>query len=207
MSTPPKFGSSLPAQDLQDYLAFGQGLPAELLRVTGEALPTNGGCAHMYPISARWAAVVAWSVTGNAEKASALCGVPAAAINDWRNNAAWWGDFQDHAARLKRSEMDGRMQGLLERALDQVADRLENGDISLHQGVTVRHPVKARDATLISAIMYDKLALMRGQATARVERVDLRSLRGQFAKVIEADQPSFSNAEPQTTDNPAESEG
>ena len=92
------------------------------------------------------------------------------------------------------------MQGLLERALTELSDRLDNGDVTIHQGVTVRHPVRAKDVSVIAGIMYDKLALLRGQATSRVERVNLGALRGELRQVVDGEftQSISTTLDPQT---------
>mgnify|MGYP001559698587 CR=1 FL=1 len=71
-------------------------------------------------------------------------------------------------------EFDGRLTGMIDKSITVAMQTLDNPDIS------------AREAAIVLAIAYDKRALHRGQATSRVERVNLGELRAQFAKVIDA---------------------
>ena len=109
--------------------------------------------------------------------------------------------------RQRSAALDGRMQGILERALDAMDDRLEQGDISLHQGVAIRHPVRARDATMMAAILYDKLCLHRGMATSRVERVNLGDLKGELRQAIDGEfTQSVSNPNEPKPQSPSQSD-
>jgi hypothetical protein len=82
-------------------------------------------------------------------------------------------------------EFDAKLTGMIDKAIDKTMQALDNPNLS------------AREAAIVLAISYDKRALHRGQATSRVERVNLSDLRAQFAKVIEA-QPISNNSDSQT---------
>ena len=62
-------------------------------------------------------------------------------------------------------EFDGRLTGMIDKSITVAMQALDNPDIS------------AREAAIVLAIAYDKRALHRGQATSRVERVNLGELR------------------------------
>ena len=144
----------------------------ELLR----CLPTQGGST--YTPEQRWNAVLAWSITGSAAKASRICGVDAGTISAWRANSDWWAIFLEEARRQQAQEFDAALTGMVEKSISVAMQALDNPNIS------------ARDAAVIMGIAYDKRALHRGQATSRVERVNLSDLKAQFAKVIEGEASS-----------------
>lgn len=183
-------------------------IPVHVLRAIAPAQSGAIGAPNeAFTAQERYNAALAWSVTGSPILASAICGVPAPTISLWANRADWWPLAVETAMRGRRASLDGRMQGLLERALDQIEDRLIQGDVTLHQGVAVRHPVRARDVTVLAAILYDKLCLHRGMATSRVERVNLGALRGELRQVVEGEfTQSVSTAPDPQSPTPTQSE-
>lgn len=159
----------------------------ELLR----SLPTETG--YQYTPQQRWDAVLAWSISGNARKAEAICGVPAGTINYWAANADWWPLVLDRIHKLQGSELDAKFTGAIDKTINYIMQALDNTNISV------------RDAAVTLAILYDKRALSRGMATSRVERVNLTDLRNQFSQVIDA-QP-ISNKVDSQTPSPVDSTG
>ena len=155
-------------KDIDEEEAPGITLQPELLRL----LPAH---TSRYTPLQRWNAVLAWTITGNAEAASKICGVDPAMIYWWRQKTSWWPAFYEHALRQQSAEFDAAMTGVINKSISVTMEALDNPKIS------------ARDAAVVMAIAYDKRALHRGQATSRVERVDLNKLRNDFAKVIDSE--------------------
>ena len=149
----------------------------ELLR----CLPTQG---ISYTPEQRWSAALAWSVTGSAEGASRVCGIDSGTILQWINTD-WWALLLQEIRERQGIELDAKITGTLNKALEKIAQGLDTDKVT------------ARDAAVTFAILYDKRALARGQATSRVERVNLSDLKAQFAKVIEAS-PSSTITDHQT---------
>jgi hypothetical protein len=161
-----------------DQTQRSQAIQPELLR----CLPTQG---ISYTPQQRWDAALAWSVTGSSEGAARLCQVPADTILYWSTHADWWPLFIREIRERQGQELDAKITGTLDKALNKIAEGLDNDKVT------------ARDAAVTFAILYDKRALHRGQATSRVERVNLSDLKAQFAKVIEAE-PSSNTTDHQT---------
>jgi hypothetical protein len=113
--------------------------------------------------------------------------VPEQTIQGWVANSEWWPLLLNDVRLRLGEEFDGQLTGMIGKAIDKAMQALDNPNLS------------AKDAALVLAIAYDKRALHRGQATSRVERVNLNDLRAQFAKVIDA-QPVSSNSDSQTPD-------
>lgn len=78
----------------------------------------------------------------------------------------WWPILIEELKYIKQSELDGQYTGIMEKSLAEVVERLENGDEVIVNGEIRRKKVSARDAALISAIMFDKRQLLRGDPTA-----------------------------------------
>ena len=55
---------------------------------------------------------------------------------------------------------------IVDKAISETEDRLENGDVYVHQGQITRAPVKAKDAVLIGAVAIDKAQLLQNKPTS-----------------------------------------
>ena len=148
----------------------------------------------------RYNAALAWTITGSSMAASKLCNVSDRQLREWVGQP-WWSNTVDNIIRLKRREMDGRLQGILERGLDVLSNRLEYGDTVLHNGQERRLPVRAKDAAVIVGIVYDKLALLRGQVTSRTERVNLSAIRHSLGVIVEGESQSIVTPETESQTN------
>lgn len=136
------------------------------------------------------AAATAWMVTGSLQKASAYCGIPDRTIATWRTKE-WWQQLTAQVRKEKSDELDAMMTGVLHKAVDAVADRIENGDSFVKKdGTIAKIPMKGKDIASSLAMIFDKRALGRGDPTSRSEKVStdtrLKQLKEQFEK--------FSNA-------------
>ena len=84
----------------------------------------------------------------------------------------------------KGRELDSKLSQIIDRALDEVADRLMNGDCKIgHEGKLVRVPIPAKDAAIVAAVMFDKRQIIRNLPTSithdpsHLQRVAANSLR------------------------------
>lgn len=171
-------------------------IPSDVLR----SMPTNNGNGCKYTSTQRYNAALAWAITGNAEAAANMVSLPGHLVRKWTGEA-WWLRAVDVVVRLKRREMDGRLQGILEKGLDVLSNRLEHGDTVLHNGQERRLPVRAKDAAVIVGIVYDKLALLRGQVTSRTERVNLNAIRHSLGVIVEGESQTIVTPEQETQTN------
>lgn len=147
----------------------------------GVDLPTQG--THGYTPDQRMQAALAWVVSGTAAEAGKVCGIPERTINDWTHQP-WWEGLVTEARRLKDVELDRKLSGVIDRAMQRLAERLDR-DESINN---------IKDLAVVAAVAYDKRALMRGDPTSRVERVSteqrLNRLTEKFRAVAaEAAQP------------------
>ena len=140
-------------------------------------------------------AMCAWLVFGNNSKASQHSGIPAGTISGFKKQE-WWNTILDEIRKDKQGELDIALTGVIHKAADVMADRLENGDMKPLKNKDgefqyVSHPVTARDAAQVAALMSDRRALMRGDPTSRIERSTqdtLNDLSEQFKKFAKAKQ-------------------
>jgi len=96
-------------------------------------------------------------------------------------------DWAEEAMKLIGTDMQIRLQsrftGLIDKTLDELEDRLDNGDITQ---MGSRCPIKARDTAQILSTLYDKRALIRGEPTSRVERISTEDRLRNLSKRFEA---------------------
>ena len=105
-------------------------------------------------------------VYGNYNRVAEELEVNRTTVRNWANKD-WWPILVDEVKYLKNIELDSKYTHAIEKSLSELMDRLENGDVVVDTKTGKRHnkPISARDAALISGIMYDKRALLRGDPT------------------------------------------
>ena len=91
---------------------------------------------------------------------------------------------------------------------DQLADRIINGNHKLNSrtGDVERVPMSSNELSRDAiGIPFDKRALMRGDATSRVEKIDpqemLKGLADQFIKIVHMNEPKVINAKEEIEDS------
>lgn len=90
--------------------------------------------------------------------------IPYTTVRVW-SQKDWWPILLEEIKYLKNIQLDGQYTSILEKSLKAVIERLEHGDEVVVGKQLRRRKVSARDAALISAIMFDKRQLLRGDPT------------------------------------------
>ena len=118
--------------------------------------------------------VVALYTSGvtDAEDLSRLTHVPASTIQNWRHQD-WWIEVSEKIHTIVDQDIVSRQTEIVESALEQIQDRLANGDVVINRktGEQSRKPVSMRDATIVANTMTDKRQLLRGKPTSRSEKL------------------------------------
>lgn len=95
-------------------------------------------------------------ILGNVSHASAALKIPDCTLRDWRRTQ-WWKDLESELRSETNLQLSARLTKIVERSLDVVGDRLENGDFVVTKfGGVVRKPVSMRDAHVVAKDMIDK---------------------------------------------------
>ena len=101
----------------------------------------------------------------------------------------WWQEMVSMIQTESDQELDAKLQKRIDKALDVVMDRLENGDFQLNQrtGEITRMPVKLRDAGKVVTDLFDKRSLIRKnlnkpEVNAEAVADVLAKLASQFAE-------------------------
>lgn len=118
-----------------------------------------------------------WLMTGSAKEASLVTGINHGTIRDWTTRKSWWPVAVELARKLLESKLDGQLDRLLRKDLEELQDRLENGDeVVTKTGEVIKKKVGARDCAIIADILYNKRAALRGQPGNITERRDATTL-------------------------------
>lgn len=101
-----------------------------------------------------------------------MTSVPRATIRQWKMQP-WWKELELEITSEDDLELSGKLKKIVDRSLDAVVDRLQNGDFIFNSktGKIDRSPVKLRDVHRVSVDLIDKYNLIRGKPTSRVEKV------------------------------------
>lgn len=117
----------------------------------------------------------------------------------------WWLDTISQVRREENDQITAKMTTFIEKSIDAMLERVENGDevINLKDGTRYRTPVRLRDLAIPVGVLTDKRNLLRGQATSRSESLGqeetLRALGEkfeQFAKKLKIKEPEVIDVQP-----------
>lgn len=106
--------------------------------------------------------VTTYLALGKAPMVEAVTGVPRQTIRIWKMQP-WWKELEEEIRREETLELDSRLSKVVNKSLDVVMDRLENGDYVFNSktGRVSRIPVKMRDAATATNTLIDKRQLLR----------------------------------------------
>ncbi len=158
---------------IADQISDGEEVTIQLRWVELEAA-NNTGTENMgnmveqgskYSDEDRRAAALSYAIHGNVQKVSRSLDIPATTLYDWRNSE-WWESVSIEVRSEKQDEIVAGLGRIVDKAISETEDRLENGDVYVHQGQITRAPVKAKDAVLIGAVAIDKAQLLQNKPTS-----------------------------------------
>lgn len=138
---------------------------------------------------------------GNQRLVASVTGVAYNTISGWKKTE-WWKELvaslqQEHAVVL-----DTKISSVIDKSLDIVQDRLENGELVLNNktGQLVRKEVSMKDAAKVSNDLLQRQHILRKQETSTEVRQEsmkevLSSLAKEFAKWSKKEGRDTSDAE------------
>ena len=127
---------------------------------------------------------------GNLMQTAAATGVPVQTLHLWKRTD-WWKNLLAELKKTEKLEMSQRTKLVIEKSLELLNDRLENGDVKINRktGEAERVPVPAKELHTIAKDMLDrKLILDKSfeQEVVEVSKDDrLKSLAERFAALAE----------------------
>src|SRR3990167_6732553 len=127
--------------------------------------------------------VTTWLVLGKIPLVSATTGVPEGTIRQWRTQP-WWKEIEISVQTESDQELDTKLARRIDKALDLVMDRLDNGDYLYDPktGTFVRKPVSMKDTWKVSTEMIDKRLLIRKQPKEQANQEAVGDILKNLAK-------------------------
>lgn len=168
-----------------------------------KGLVAKGMERGIYPMEKQVEACTIYAATGNPQTCEELTGVPAKVVREWRKEG-WFQDLMKEIRDESNEKNDVIFTQIIETALAEVQDRLQNGEAYVQKDGTIgRKPVSVRDLALVAAINIDKRELLRGKPTSRVESV---GEQGKLEKLAEMFTALTQKKRPEKIVNPIEGE-
>jgi ribosomal protein S8E len=126
--------------------------------------------SQQHPPNGRWSpekkieVVTKWLALGNLRLVSELTGVSYGLVRLWRIEP-WWKDLEAEIKASRRIQTDTKLAKIVERSLETVADRLENGNFKYNRktGEVDRIPISALEANKIASDMLTQQNILAKQ--------------------------------------------
>jgi hypothetical protein len=135
-----------------------------------------------YPIEIKVKAVSLWLAYGNIGHVASILGVSRGLVAMWRATD-WWKELEAEVKQEAKISGHHKIGTVINKSLDVMADRLENGDVVLNNktGELVRKPVGLRDATSAANALMQRAAIIE-KLTQNEQTVDATiSIKDQLA--------------------------
>lgn len=121
--------------------------------------------------------VMCYFLTGTSRQAAKLAAsngikIPETTIRDWKTRSMWWPEVYQECKKKKNEQLDISFSQFIDQGITQIMDRVSNGDtVITKDGDHVKKPISGKDLSWMVGIIFDKRQLLRGEATARTEKV------------------------------------
>lgn len=129
-----------------------------------------------------------YMMLGNMRLISEQTRIPYDTLLQWKR-ADWWGDLIEEIRKAKRLDRASKLSKIVDRTLDIIEDRLDNGDFILNNktGAIERKPVSMKDANSVAKDLIDRQITIEKIAEGVEARQDtvqdtLKLLATEFAK-------------------------
>jgi hypothetical protein len=131
---------------------------------------TGTGERGTWPEKKRIEALTTFLATGSQAHTAAITGIPEPTIATWRKQE-WWAERTKEIKDSENLVLDKKLAKVMDKALDAVLDRVENGEYMYdpRTGDIKRVPAKLRDVQKVAGDMIDKRQLMEKVARGKEE--------------------------------------
>jgi len=129
-------------------------------------------------------AVTTYLATGNMAETSRMMNIPKSTLDKWKTSD-WWKELIEEIQSGEGQRQDNKMSKVIDKALDMLVDRIDEGDYQYDQrtGRLVKVPLKARDLERVTSGLFDKRQLIRKKPTNI--KVDDLNQAGRLLKLAE----------------------
>lgn len=140
----------------------------------------------LWPDSVRRKVVRTWLQTGSIPVTARICDIPEETIIHWRYKTTWWKDYVKTYREEADAGMAARIEKLLNKSVEELEDRLENGDEVYDQkdGQTRRVKMKARDVNVTLKTLSDRHDVLIDRSNKEVERTE--QINDKLSKLADA---------------------
>lgn len=130
--------------------------------------------------------VTTWLALGKIPLVSACTGVSEGTIRQWRTQP-WWKELEISITTETDQELDAKLAKRIDKALDVIWDRLENGDFLFDPKTSefIRKPVNMKDSHKVMVDMLDKRLLLRKQPREQQSQEAVGDILKNLAKEFE----------------------
>lgn len=130
--------------------------------------------------------VTTWLALGKIPLVAACTGVPEGTIRQWRTQP-WWKEIEISVQTETDQELDAKLAQRIDKALDVILDRLNNGDFMFDPktGEFLRRPVNMKDTHRVMVDMMDKRLLLRKQPKEQQSQEAVGDILKNLAKEFE----------------------
>lgn len=142
-----------------------------------------------WPYEKRVEVISAYIALGNASLVEGVTGVPSGTVRQWRTQD-WWREMETQLRTEGNLELDAKLKKLVNKSIDAVMDRIENGEFmfNVKTGNIDRIPAKLRDVAKVASDAIDKSVLLQ-KFTTKVEegpKLDdhLKKLAEEFVAIV-----------------------
>ena len=132
-----------------------------------------------------------YCVYGDVDQVSELTGIDSKFLRQWKDEP-WWSEIQKKVFVEQNEKLASRISGVLDRSLDHLVDRLDNGDYlwDVRKSKLVRKPVDTKVLSNLFNNLVTRRQLIRGEPTSITTQVAvddrLKLLAEQFEKFANA---------------------
>lgn len=160
--------------------------------------PVNAKITH-WSDSQKIDCVTTFITLGSIAQTAAVTRIPESTVKVWRNTE-WWKELERELRNSEKLVLSSRLKTVVERSLDIVADRLQNGDFIYNQksGEIIRKPVNVKEAAHIANTFIEQRERLEGNENYTVDKENIATkldkLKQEFKNIVER------NKQPEVTD-------
>jgi hypothetical protein len=146
---------------------------------------------NYYNLEQKTDACAMYCVYGDIDQVSELTGIPSKFLREWKQEP-WWNEIQKKVFVEQNEKLAGRITGVLDKSLEHLVDRLDNGDYlwDVRKSKLVRKPVDTKVLATVFNTLVTRRQLIRGEPTSITTQVGvddrLKLLAQQFEKFAAA---------------------
>ena len=146
---------------------------------------------NYYNLEQKTDACALYCVYGNVDEVSDMTGIPPKILREWKDEP-WWAEIQKKVFVEQNEKLASRINGVLDKSLEHLVDRLDNGDFlwDVRKSKLVRKPVDTKVLGTLFNNLVHRRQLIRGEPTNITTQVAvddrLRLLASQFEKFAAA---------------------